>query len=181
MGTDLGWPPRLGLVVLLASGSGLVTAGAAGAQDRSPRLHLTPEELARLPRTGPSAGTSGVTGIQTTVVAGQPGQPGLYTILLRVPAHTEIAAHTHPDDRIATVLKGTWYFGYGTRVDTGALKTLPTGSIYKEPPGVAHFARTGDSDVVVEITGFGPTGTQYIDPKHEPRSATPAGGQSPGH
>lgn len=177
MGTDLGWSSRLGLVVLLGAGSGMVTAGAADAQDQSQRLRLTPKELESLPRTGPSAGTSGVAGIQTTVVAGKPGQSGLYTILLRVPAHTEIAAHTHPDDRIATVLKGTWYFGYGTRFDAGALEALPAGSIYKEPPGVAHFARTGDSAVVVEITGVGPTGTRYIDPKQEPPS-TPA---APGH
>jgi len=32
-------------------------------------------------------------------------------------------------------------------------KALPPGSIYAEPPGVAHFARTGDSAVVVQITG----------------------------
>ena len=64
---------------------------------------------------GAGAGTSGVAGIQTIVLKGDPTKHGLYTILLRVPAHTKIAAHHHPDDRIATVVSGTWYFGYGRR------------------------------------------------------------------
>ena len=64
---------------------------------------------------GAGAGTSGVTGIQTIVLKGDPAKHGLYTILLRVPAHTKIAAHHHPDDRIATVVSGTWYFGHGAK------------------------------------------------------------------
>ena len=69
---------------------------------------------------GAGAGTSGVTGIQTIVLKGDPTKHGLYTILLRVPAHTKIAAHHHPDDRIATVVSGTWYFGYGCQVRRSA-------------------------------------------------------------
>jgi hypothetical protein len=69
----------------------------------------------------------------------------------------------HPDDRVATVISGTWYIGYGPRFDENKLKALPPGSFYTEPPGMAHFARTGNSSVVVQITGFGPTGTMYAD------------------
>ena len=35
-----------------------------------------------------------------------------HTIMLRVPAHTRIAAHSHRDDRVATVIFGTWRIGY---------------------------------------------------------------------
>jgi len=107
-------------------------------------------------------GTSGVSGIETIVLKGDPNRSGIYTIMLRVPAHTRIAAHEHPDDRVATVVSGTWYFGYGDSFNEGVLKALPAGSFYTEPPRRAHFAETRDEPVLVQITGFGPSGTEYI-------------------
>lgn len=124
---------------------------------------LTPSEMKGVARTGASAGTSGVSGIETRVLKGVPARSGLYTILLKVPADTRIEAHDHPDDRVATVISGTWYFGYGTRFDESKLKALPPGSFYTEPPGELHFARTGNTPVILQISGLGPTGTRYLD------------------
>jgi quercetin dioxygenase-like cupin family protein len=155
----------------------LACHGALGAQGGAPRMRLAPAELDSLERSGPGAGTSGLAGIETSVLKGSPTGAGVYTILLRVPAHTRIAAHEHPDDRVATVVSGTWYFGYGSRFEERDLKALPPGSFYTEPPHVAHFARTGDTPVVVQITGFGPSGTRYSDPDTTPetRRAPPSG------
>lgn len=108
-------------------------------------------------------------GIETVAVKGDPNQSGVYTIMLRVPAHTRIAAHSHRDDRIATVVSGTWHVGYGDKFDEVKLKALPAGSFYTEPPGRKHFAETGDDPVVVQITGFGPSSTNYVDPTQDPR------------
>jgi quercetin dioxygenase-like cupin family protein len=80
-----------------------------------------------------------------------------------VPANTRIEAHEHPDDRAATVVSGTWYFGYGDHFEESGLKPLPPGSFYTEPPNEPHFARTGRAPVVLQITGFGPTGTRYTE------------------
>jgi pimeloyl-ACP methyl ester carboxylesterase/quercetin dioxygenase-like cupin family protein len=118
---------------------------------------------------GPGTGSSGVSGIRTVVLKGDPDQAGLYTIMLFVPAKTRIAAHDHPDDRVATVVSGTWYFGYGDRFETAALKALPAGSYYTEPPNRRHFAETRDEPVIVQITGFGPSATAYVDPNSDPR------------
>lgn len=107
------------------------------------------------------AGTSGIAAIQTIVLKGDPTRAGLYTIMLRIPANTRIAAHTHPDDRIGTFISGTWYFGYGKVFDANALKALPPGSFYTEPPSDPHFAETRETPVVLQITGYGPTGTTY--------------------
>lgn len=128
------------------------------------QIRLTPAEIAGLKATGAGAGTSGVSGISTRVLKGDPTKPGLYTIELRVPANTRIEAHTHPDDRVVTVVSGIWSFGYGDRFDAKALKALPPGSFYSEPPNVAHFAHTGRTPVLVHITGYGPTGTHYVAP-----------------
>ena len=137
---------------------------AAGhAQEAGSQLRLIPSEIEALGQTGPTAGTSGVSGIQTRVLKGDPTRSGLYTIQLLVPANTRIESHDHPDDRVATVISGTWYFGYGARFEESRLKPLPPGSFYTEPPNEPHFARTGNTAVVVQITGFGPTGTRYTE------------------
>src|SRR5713226_7584194 len=74
---------------------------------------LTPPEY-KLPQVGnPGTGSSGIRGIETVVLKGNPDQPGVYTIMLRVPAHTRIAAHSHRDDRVATIISGRWHIGYG--------------------------------------------------------------------
>ena len=59
------------------------------------------------------------------------------------------------------MISGSWFFGYGARFDEKELKELPPGSFYTEPPNVPHFARTGDAPVVLQISGAGPSGTQY--------------------
>ena len=141
----------------------------AAALAKEAPTRMTPKDIAALAQTGPGAGSSGVAGIKTTVLAGDPEKPGLYTIRLSVPAHTDIQAHSHRDDRMATVVSGTWYFAYGDHVDPKAFKTLPPGSFYTEPAGAAHFARTGDQPVTVYITGFGPTDTTYVKASDDPR------------
>ena len=93
---------------------------------------------------------------------------GFYTIVLSVPAHTTIPAHSHRDERVATVVSGTWQFGYGDRFAEQALKSLPPGSVYSEPGGANHFARTGAEPVLVEISGVGPTDTRYVNPADAP-------------
>ena len=87
--------------------------------------------------------------------------------------HTTIQAHSHRDDRMATVVSGNWQFGYGTQFDEKALKTLPPGSVYSEPGGVNHFARTTEGPVVVHVSGFGPTDTRYFDPANDPERKRP--------
>jgi len=134
---------------------------------------VTPSEF-QFPQQGnPGTGSSGVSGIQTVVLKGDPNETGVYTIMLRVPSHTQIAAHSHGDDRVATVISGTWRIGYGDKFDELKLKALPPGSFYTEPPGRNHFAETGDEPVVVQITGFGPSSTEYVDPAQDPRARKP--------
>jgi uncharacterized RmlC-like cupin family protein len=151
---------RLRLVAIILAPLLLLALGRA--QDTSPAKRLTPSDINSLSATDAGAGTSGVGGIQTRVLKGDPNKPGLYTIQLTIPANTKIEAHTHPDDRVATVISGTWQIGYGSVFDEKKLKALAPGSFYTEPPGFAHFARTGSTAVSVQITGYGPTGTTYV-------------------
>lgn len=122
---------------------------------------LTQAEIAELPSTGAGSGTSGVEGIRTHILSGDPSGSGPYTIMLSVPANTRIAAHTHKDDRVATIVSGIWNFGYGP-VAGSDTKALGPGSFYTEPAGISHFARTGADPVVLFIHGNGPTDTLYV-------------------
>jgi len=144
---------------------------SANAQtNKSDQLRMTKEEVLSAKAAGTAApGSSNVSGIQVIVIHGDPSAKGLYTILLKVPAHTNIAAHLHPDDRVATVISGTWYFGYGDVFDKSKLKKLSSGSIYTEVENQNHFAMTDKSPVVVEITGYGPTGVTYVNAADDPQ------------
>jgi quercetin dioxygenase-like cupin family protein len=147
----------------------LVVSGTIAAQSL-PEMRMTPAEIAASATSldNNQIGSSGVAGVHTKVLFGDPKKAGYYSILLFVPPHTTIQAHAHPDDRVATVVSGEWHFGYGDHFDPKSLKTLPPGSVYSEPAGHDHFARTDDSPVIVEISGFGPTGTHYFDAANDP-------------
>jgi quercetin dioxygenase-like cupin family protein len=159
--------PRAALVRTLAAA--MLLAHSAGAVAQQMPLRLTPAEIAGLAGAGPGAGTSGVAGIQSIVLSGDPAKAGPYTIEIRVPANTRIAAHDHRDDRSAVVVSGQWYLGYGETATEAAVKLLPPGSFYTEPAGKAHFAMTRDAPAIVYISGFGPTNTTYVDPADTPR------------
>lgn len=148
------------------AGFGQIIAAALWAQDAGQRLR--PDEIPWTSAANGGVGTSGVGAVQTIVLKGDPSRAGLYTLLLRVGPNVKIEAHSHADDRVAAVLSGNWYFGYGRAFDENALKELPAGSVYTEPPGVDHFAMTKEEGAVIEITGFGPSGTTYVNSANDP-------------
>ena len=147
---------------IITASLGLFFAVVYAAPLSSPQVRLTPNEVDSIKAHDSGAGTSGVSGIRTTVVAGDPTQAGPYTIRLSIPANTKIQAHTHRDNRTAIVISGVWYFGYGPIAGEAEEKALPAGSFYTEPGGVAHFAETKADPVIVYITGYGPSDTVYV-------------------
>ena len=134
------------------------------------QIRMTPQEIVSGDQGDSQIGSSRLAGVHTKILTGDPASAGLYSILLFVPAHTTIQAHSHRDNRMATVVSGNWQFGYGTHFEESALKALPSGSVYSEPGGVNHFARTTNTPVVVHISGYGPTDTRYFNPADDPES-----------
>ena len=156
-------PVRKSMVMLAVVVSVTALNGQGGGEQR-----LTPGDVKWPAAAAGGVGTSGVSGTQTVVLKGDPSKPGLYTLLLRVGPNTKIEAHSHRDDRVATVISGTWYFGYGKQFNEAALKALPPGSFYTEPPNANHFAMTRGETVTIQITGTGPSSTTYVDPDTDP-------------
>jgi len=150
-----------------------LSAASAAIAQSLPQVRMTPQEIRASALDSNQIGSSGLSGVHTKVIFGDPSRASFYTILLFVPAHTTIQAHSHRDDRVATVVSGEWHFGYGDHFDAKSLKTLPPGSVYSEPGGIGHnhFARTDAEAVIVEISGYGPTDTQYVDARNDPKNA----------
>jgi hypothetical protein len=146
----------------------MITGAIAFAAQSLPQMRMTPKEILTSSLDENQIGSSGVRGVHTKIVYGDPSKAGFYTILLFVPPKTVIQAHAHRDSRVATVVTGSWSFGYGDHFDPKSLKTLPPGSVYSEPGGVTHFAKSGGDAVVVQISGYGPTDTVYFDPANDP-------------
>ena len=74
--------------------------------------------------------------------------------------------HTHPDEwRTVVVLSGTLYFGLGDKWDDTKLQPRPTVTFFSEAKSAPHFAWAKDGEVIIQITGMGPSGTTPIPQK----------------
>lgn len=142
----------------------LVVTGAlclpALADEPVAMVRLTPQEITALATAHSGTGAA----VQMTNLIGDPTKPGLYTVRVAIPPHTQVRPHSHRDNRSVTVVSGTWHMGYGTRFDAKALKDLPPGSLYTEPAAQPHFAQTTDEPVVIWVTGYGPSDTRFVQP-----------------
>jgi hypothetical protein len=60
------------------------------------------------------------------------------------------------------VLSGTWFLGHGQRADRSETTRVTAGTFFMEPAGNVHFESTGPDEVIVQVVGTGPTGTEYL-------------------
>jgi quercetin dioxygenase-like cupin family protein len=104
-----------------------------------------------------------VPGLGLARILGNEKEAGPYTYRVKFPEGRVVEAHSHPDDRMYTVISGTWYIGWGEEFDESKLTALPAGSFYTEPAGVPHFISTPDGEAIVQISGTGPTAASYVD------------------
>ncbi|MBX9963157.1 MAG: cupin domain-containing protein [Burkholderiales bacterium] len=107
----------------------------------------------------------GYNGVQLMVVEGDPTKAGPYVIRVKFSPGTMSMPHQHPDDRLVTVIKGTWYTGTSETFEPASTKPLPTGSFMKHPAGAAHYDGAKDGEVIVQIMGVGPSGTVFFKPE----------------
>jgi len=109
----------------------------------------------------------GVEGIKTMVVEGDPKKPGPYVVRVKFSPGTMSMPHYHPEERLVTVIKGTWWAGRGETFDPNTTEPLPAGSFMKHPSKAAHYDGAKDEEVIVQITGIGPSGTIVVEPEGE--------------
>ncbi|MDP9079637.1 MAG: cupin domain-containing protein [Bacteroidota bacterium] len=104
------------------------------------------------------------------VLVGNPNEAGPYVTRVKIPAGVILMPHTHPEDRIYTVISGVFYIGLGTKFDASKLKAYPPGSVIVLPGNTPHFHWAKSGDYVTQITAYGPLGISYINPVDDPRN-----------
>ena len=93
---------------------------------------------------------------------GDPTKPGLFVSRVKFSAGWKDPPHWHPDEvRTVVVLSGTLYFGSGDKWDESKFRAYPAGTFYSEPPSAPHFS-WADGEVIIQITGIGPSGKTFI-------------------
>jgi uncharacterized RmlC-like cupin family protein len=141
------------LVTALAATLLLGPAMIATAQDGFVRVQ--PEDITWTPRPD---------GLQQAVVSGDPTQPGIYVIRVKFAPGVMTRPHFHGEDRFAVVLKGTWWTGIGDVYAPEKTVAVKTGGFMKHPAGGHHYDGAKDEEVVVQITGMGPSTTTQVTP-----------------
>ena len=104
------------------------------------------------------------------VVVGDPAGPGLYTTRVKVPSGVKLMPHTHPEDRIYTVISGVFYIGLGEHFDSEKLKAYPPGAVVVLPGSTPHFHWARSGEYVTQISAIGPLGMEYLDARDDPRN-----------
>jgi quercetin dioxygenase-like cupin family protein len=107
-------------------------------------------------------------GAQVAILEGNPGEPGVFTIRIRMPDGFRIAPHWHPGVERVTVLSGTFRLGSGEVLDPAATTPLRPGSYTSMPPGMRHFA-IAEGETVIQLTSVGPWELNYVRPEDDPR------------
>jgi quercetin dioxygenase-like cupin family protein len=103
---------------------------------------------------------------QNAVLYGDPTKPGVFVTRVKFAPGFKVMPHWHPDEvRTVVVLSGTLYFGLGEQWDDSKLKAYPAGTFFSEPFKTAHYGWAKDGEVILQITGIGPSGTTLIPQK----------------
>lgn len=98
-------------------------------------------------------------GIFRAELAGRATGPGLFAYRLRVPRGYRASPHSHSEDRVVTVISGTFYVGFTESFDETAVKRMPPGSIWTEPKGQPHYGWAKDGEVEIQVVGYSPSHT----------------------
>ena len=140
--------------VLLAFNTVCLSSFAYG-QDTGTGVLKLPQDIEfKGPLTGPP---------QTVVLYGDPTKPGVFVSRVKFSAGWKDPPHWHPDEvRTVVVLSGTLYFGPGDKWDESKFKAYPAGTFYSEPSKAPHFTWAKDGEVIIQITGIGPSGKTFI-------------------
>ncbi|MGH8124367.1 MAG: cupin domain-containing protein [Rhodanobacteraceae bacterium] len=107
-------------------------------------------------------------GVQIAVLSGNPFAKGFATVRLKIPPHTVFAPHWHPTTERFSVLRGTLYVGMGDKVDKSRAKALPPMGFASVPARHHHWVYSGDQEVVIDLSFYGPFQIHYVNPADDP-------------
>ena len=101
---------------------------------------------------------------ETAVLYGDPTKSGTYVYRSKFAPGSKNMPHWHPEERTVAILSGTLYYGLGEQWDESKLIALPAGTFLAEPPKTTHFTWAKEGEVILQVTGIGPSGTTLVQP-----------------
>lgn len=101
--------------------------------------------------------------IETFNLIGNPSEKSYYVQLVKIPSNVKLLPHFHPDNRTVYVVSGFFYYCYEKIFDESKAKKFPAGTFFTEPANQPHFAFTKESEVILYVSGFGPSKTTFIE------------------
>src|ERR1700722_10244424 len=110
--------------------------------------------------------------VRLAVVVGQPSEAAPYVIRVKVPGGVKLMPHTHPEDRVYTIISGVFYIGLGDRFDADELQAYPPGSVVVLPGDTPHFHWAKSGEYVSQVTAIGPLGLAYVEGRSSERVRT---------
>src|SRR3954468_15130778 len=141
-------------IVAVATCLTVARAQSGAGSDGSEFLRITPDTVKWVDYPGDGAAF----GIKEAFIYGDPTKPGLYVIRIKFPPGVMSRPHSHPETRIGTVIKGTWWTGTGETFDPKSTEAVPTGGIMIHPAGKVHYDGAKNEETIVQMMGIGPTG-----------------------
>lgn len=111
-------------------------------------------------------------GAEFSILEGNPGEAGVFTMRIRMPDGFLIAPHWHPKPERVTVISGTFLLGSGDELNREATERMEPGSYTSMPPGMRHYA-VAEGETVIQLTSTGPWKINYVDPSDDPRATSP--------
>jgi quercetin dioxygenase-like cupin family protein len=139
-------PTRMMLSAALALSALALASSGARAQVDPKSIMLIPKD--QIQWTGDK--------VKVAVLYGDPKKEGsVYVELLRWPPNWSTRPHSHPHDRMITVLEGTLYVGTGAKFHPETNTPVKPGGFLVDNADQIHYEVTKDDGALIEIVGVG--------------------------
>jgi hypothetical protein len=131
-----------------SAGAGTTSTSASG----MPIMIVDPDQSSF---TAPPDALGMPSGITMAVVSGDPTKPGLFSVMLKIPADQMVAPHWPSADVDMVVLRGTYELGNGDTYDASKLQAINPGQVVHIPAQTHQFGHAKGATVVL-LYGVGP-------------------------
>lgn len=107
-------------------------------------------------------------GMKIAYLYGDLGKHEPFTIRVMMPASSVIALHTHNLDEMLTIISGDLDHYTGPKINRSKGIHMKAGGFVHLPVNMGHALKAGDSGTILQVSGVGPFGMTYVDPKDDP-------------
>lgn len=106
-------------------------------------------------------------GAEIMILSGDPGEEGVFTMRIKLPAGYKVMPHWHGADENVTIIKGKIKMGMGDKFDESNMKSYSVGGYVHMPAKMHHYAMAAE-ETIIQLHGMGPFNITYINPKDDP-------------